>query len=164
VARLVALFNVGMLVGAVACGALAARRGVVLAIALPATASLAVLPLYVGALPGAGLALGAAATGALGVGFCGVVPMLLTRMFEPGMRARMVGLVYHVGAALAALVPTLTAALAARTHTSLAVAMCVVAAACELALAAVVVLGRRMPAGAPGAQEASEEAPMLELT
>jgi len=143
VARLVALFNVGMLAGSVACGLLASRRGVAVAIALPATASLLVLPLYVGAVPGA-LTLGAFATGALGAGFCGVVPMLLTGMFDADVRARMVGIVYHVGAALAALVPTLTATFAARAHVSLGVAVFLVAGVCELALAAVVLRGRRL--------------------
>lgn len=143
VARLVALFNVGMLAGSVACGLLASRRGVAVAIAAPAAASLLALPFYVGAVPG-GLTLGALATGALGAGFCGVVPMLLTGMFEADVRARMVGIVYHVGAALAALVPTFTAALAARTHVSLGSAVFVVAGACELALAAVVLGGRRL--------------------
>jgi SHS family lactate transporter-like MFS transporter len=143
VARLVALFNVGMLAGSVACGLLASRRGVATAIALPATASVLVLPLYVGAVAG-GLPLGAFATGALGAGFCGVVPMLLTGMFDAEVRARMVGIVYHVGAALAALVPTFTAAIAARAHVGLGVAIFVVAGACELALAALVLRGRRL--------------------
>lgn len=143
VARLVALFNVGMLAGSVACGMLASRRGAAVAIAVPATASLLALPLYVGAVPGA-LTLGAFVTGALGAGFCGVVPMLLTGMFDADVRARMVGIVYHVGAALAALVPTLTAALAARAHVSLGAAVFVVGGACELALAAVVLGGRRL--------------------
>jgi SHS family lactate transporter-like MFS transporter len=143
VARLVALFNVGMLAGSVACGVLASRRGVAVAIAVPATASLLALPLYVGAVPG-GLTLGAFATGVLGAGFCGVVPMLLTGMFDADVRARMVGIVYHVGAALAALVPTLTAALAARAHVRLGAAVFVVAGACELALAAIVLGGRRL--------------------
>lgn len=143
VARLVALFNVGMLAGSVACGMLASRRGVAIAIAVPAAASLLALPLYVGAVPGV-VPIGAFATGVLGAGFCGVVPMLLTGMFDAEVRARMVGIVYHVGAALAALVPTLTAAVAARTHTSLGAAIFVVAGACELGLAALVLRGRRL--------------------
>jgi len=142
VARLVALFNVGMLVGSVVCGMLAARRGVALAIVLPALLSVPVMPLYVGAIP-ALLSVGAFAGGALGAGFCGVVPMFLTGMFPADVRARNVGIVYHAGAALAALVPTATAALAAWAHLSLAVSLAVVAGGCEVALAVVVLAGRR---------------------
>jgi SHS family lactate transporter-like MFS transporter len=142
VAWLVALFNVGMLAGAVACGTLAAKRGVAVAIVMPALLSLIAMPFYVGFAPGL-LPAGAFAGGALGAGFCGVVPMFLTGMFPPEVRGRMVGIVYHAGAALAALVPTLTAALAVWAHTSLAVAVAVVAGACELALAVVVAAGRR---------------------
>jgi SHS family lactate transporter-like MFS transporter len=147
VAWLVALFNVGMLVGSVACGMLAARRGVKLAIALPALASIAALPLYIGAVPGL-LGVGAFAGGALGVGFCGVVPLLLTGMFDADVRARMVGIVYHLGAALAALVPTATAALSTYAHLRLSVSVAIVAGACELALAVVVLTGRGL-AGQP---------------
>jgi SHS family lactate transporter-like MFS transporter len=142
VAWLVALFNVGMLAGSVACGVLAARRGVALAIALPALLSVLAIPLYVGAVPGL-LAVGAFAGGAFGAGFCGVVPMFLTGMFPAEVRARYVGIVYHAGAALAALVPTATAALAAYAHTSLATALALVAGGCEVALAVVVLAGRR---------------------
>ena len=113
VAWLVALFNVGMLAGSVACGVLASRRGVALAIVAPALLSVLALPLYVGMVP-ALLGVGAFAGGALGAGFCGVVPMFLTGMFPAEVRARFVGIVYHVGAALAALVPPATAALSQR--------------------------------------------------
>jgi SHS family lactate transporter-like MFS transporter len=142
VAWLVALFNVGMLAGSVACGVLAARRGVAVAIVLPALLSVVAIPLYVGAVPGL-LAVGAFAGGALGAGFCGVVPMFLTGMFPAEVRARYVGIVYHAGAALAALVPTATAALATYAHTSLAASLAVVAGGCEVALAVVVLAGRR---------------------
>ena len=67
VAWLVALFNVGMLVGSVACGMLASRRGVGLAIVAPALLSVVALPLYVGLVPGL-LGVGAFAGGALGRG------------------------------------------------------------------------------------------------
>jgi MFS transporter, SHS family, lactate transporter len=159
VARLVAVFNVGMLAGSVTFGALAAKRGVALAIVLPATLSVFTLPLYVGMVPG-GLGVGALACGALGAGFCGVTPLLLTRMFDADVRARMVGIVYHVGAALAALVPTATAALATFAHLRLGTAVVLVAGACELALAVVVVTGRRLSHAAPEAL--STEVPLLE--
>jgi SHS family lactate transporter-like MFS transporter len=142
VAWLVALFNVGMLAGSIACGVLAARRGVALAITLPALLSVVAIPLYVGAVPGL-IAVGAFAGGALGAGFCGVVPMFLTGMFPAEVRARYVGIVYHAGAALAALVPTGTAALAAYAHISLAMSLGLVAGGCEIALALVVLAGRR---------------------
>lgn len=141
VAWLVALFNVGMLVGSVACGALAARRGVATAIVVPALLSIAILPLYVGAQPSL-LAVGAFAGGAVGVGFCGVVPMLLTGLVDADIRARFVGIAYHVGALFAALVPMAIAALAKSQGTSLAAALAIVAAACEASLV-VVVLARR---------------------
>jgi MFS transporter, SHS family, lactate transporter len=159
VARLVAVFNVGMLAGSVAFGTLAAKRGVALAIVLPATLSVFTLPLYVGMIPG-GLGIGALACGTLGAGFCGVTPLLLTRMFEADVRARMVGVVYHVGAALAALVPTATAALAAFAHLRLGTAVVLVAGACELALAVVVITGRRMAHAA--LETTSTAVPLLE--
>jgi len=145
VAWLVALFNVGMLGGSVACGMLAAKRGVTLAIALPAALSVLALPLYVGAVPGT-LGTGAFLEGALGVGCCGVTPMLLTGLFDADVRGRLVGLVYHVGAAFAALVPTATAALASAAHMRMGLAVGLVSGACELGLVLVVLLGRRFPA------------------
>jgi SHS family lactate transporter-like MFS transporter len=147
VAWLVALFNVGMLAGSVACGMLAARKGTAIAILIPALGSLAALPLYVGAVPGM-LGLGAFLGGALGVGFCGVVPMLLTGMFEADVRARYVGIVYHVGAALAALVPPATVAFSEYAHVHMSLAVGLVAGACEVGLAIVVLSGRRF-SGAP---------------
>jgi SHS family lactate transporter-like MFS transporter len=140
IAWLVGLFNVGMLVGSVGCGMLAARRGVAIAIILPALGSLLALPLYVGAVPGL-LGVGAFLGGALGVGFCGVVPMLLTGMFDAADRARYVGIVYHVGAALAALVPPATVALATYAHARMSLAVGVVAGTCEIGLALVVLAG-----------------------
>jgi SHS family lactate transporter-like MFS transporter len=159
VARLVALFNIGMLAGSVACGTLAARKGVAVAIVVPATLSVLALPLYVGAVPGL-LGVGAVGCGMLGAGFCGVTPLLLTRMFEADVRARMVGVVYHVGAALAALVPTATAALATYAHMRLGVAIAIVAGGCELALAVVVLTGRRMSHAS--AEAPTEVSPLLE--
>ncbi len=147
VAWLVGLFNVGMLIGSVGCGMLAARRGVAIAIVLPALGSLLALPLYVGAVPGM-LGVGAFLGGLLGVGFCGVVPMLLTGMFDADVRARYVGIVYHVGAALAAMVPPATAAFATYAHVHLSLAIGVIAGACEIGLALVVLTGRKF-SGAP---------------
>jgi SHS family lactate transporter-like MFS transporter len=160
VAWLVALFNLGMLAGSVACGALAARRGVAIAIAAPALLSLLALPLYVGAVHRL-LPVGAVLGGALGAGFCGVVPMMLTGMFPAQVRARFVGIVYHAGAALAALVPTATAALAAWAHVSLGFSIFALAGSCELVLAVLVLSGRRMSV-APAMATAAPESTLLE--
>ena len=111
IAALVAVFNVGMLGGSIVAGVVAARRSVAVAIAVPALASIAFLPLYVGAVP-ALMPLGALAGGALGAGFCGVVPMLLTSLWGTEVRARFVGIVYHLGAFFAAFVPFGIAAMA----------------------------------------------------
>ena len=133
--QLVALFNVGMLIGAVACGWAARRHGVRWAVAAPALASVLVLPLYVGLVPGA-LGVGAFLGGALGVGFCGVTPLLLTEMFPAEVRARCVGLSYHLGAVAAAFVVLVVPALHEHAHVPLAVAIAVVTAILEVALAA----------------------------
>jgi SHS family lactate transporter-like MFS transporter len=107
--------------------------------------SLPFLPLYVGASRPL-LSLGAFATGALGVGFCGTVPLLLTNLFEARLRARFVGLAYHVGAFFAAYVPLAIAGLARACRTSLATSLAIVAAVCELALVVLVVARLASPA------------------
>jgi MFS transporter, SHS family, lactate transporter len=133
VASLVSLFNIGMMVGAVACGTIAARWGVRRAVALPALLALPILPLYVGASPSL-LPLGALLGGAFGAGFSGVVPLFLTSLFPAEVRARCVGIVYHVGALFAAFVPTIVAALAEHGGLPLGRAILFVAGACELGL------------------------------
>ena len=66
------------------------------------------LPLYVGWNPGTpALVVGAILGGALGVGYSGVTPVLTTSLFPEHVRARAIGLVYHVGAFVAAFVPSL---------------------------------------------------------
>jgi SHS family lactate transporter-like MFS transporter len=90
----------------------------------------------------------------------GATPLLLTSLFPTEVRGRLVGIVYHVGAALAALVPTATAALATFAHMRLGTAVVLTAGFCELALAVVVLVGRRMSHAAPDALPA--EVPMLE--
>ncbi len=96
VGGIVALFYGGMLAGAIATGVIAARRGTTLAIVVPALLALPVIPLYVGVDPQL-LAVGAMLGGAFGVGFCGVVPLLLTQLYPAPQRARLVGLSYHSG-------------------------------------------------------------------
>jgi MFS transporter, SHS family, lactate transporter len=136
VGGLVALFYGGMLAGAITTGIIAARRGVSLAIVVPALLALPVLPLYVSGLP-----IGALLGGAFGVGFCGVVPLLLTQLFPAEQRARLVGLSYHIGAALAAPVPVAIAWFSRATSTPLSKTVAYTALCCELLLV-VLVLAR----------------------
>lgn len=146
VARLVGGFNVGMLVGAVICGTVAARHGVFVAIAVPAMIAIPVLPLYVGLVPGA-LDAGAIAAGVVGVGWSGVTPLLLTKAFPAHVRARAAGLTYHVGALGAAFVTTGVAALAQYTGWSLGATMALVSAVLLVALVGVLVPARSQALG-----------------
>jgi MFS transporter, SHS family, lactate transporter len=155
---LVEIFNVGMLCGAVACGWLASRKGVVPAVVVPALVMLPLLPLYVGVWPEL-LGLGAFLGGVFGAGFCGVTPLLLTNMFPARIRARSVGLVYHLGAFAAAFVPTGVAALAEYAGLTLSQSIGVVSGGCLLGMAgAILLLPRAAPAeasaGAPAAAAA----------
>ncbi len=148
VSRLVSLFNLGMLLGSIGTGWLAARRGVRVAVLVPALLALGVLPLYVGAVPAA-IGTGAFLGGAVGVGFCGLVPSLLTDLFPAHVRARCMGITYHVGAFVAAFVPLLIASLWEHGRVSLQGAIVVVAGLGELGLVALFGLrGARQPAGA----------------
>jgi MFS transporter, SHS family, lactate transporter len=142
VAMLVGLFNIGMLVGAVVAGWVATRFGVLSAIVVPASLSILVMPLYVGFVPSQ-LMLGSFLGAALGVGFCGIVPVFLTGLFPPEVRARAVGLVYHLGAFGAAFVPTSIAALSEYAGLSLAASIALLAGAAELALVVLMVWKRR---------------------
>ncbi|MCU1276827.1 MAG: major facilitator superfamily 1, partial [bacterium] len=149
VAHYVMIFNLGMMGGAIVTGILAAKKGVARAVAVPALASLPFLPLYVGAVP-ALLGVGAFFGGGLAVGFTGVTPLFLTGLFPPEVRARAVGVVYHVGALFAAFVPTSMAFLVQHAHVPLPRAILVVAVACELGLVALfsVAASRRKSADA----------------
>lgn len=144
---LLVLFNVGMLAGAVGTGWAARRFGVLPAIVVPAVAMLPALPLYVGAVPQL-LGVGAVLGGLLGVGFTGVVPLLLTDLFAAEGRARCVGLVYHVGAFAAAFVPPLVTALAEHGGLSLGAAIALVGGTFEVLLAGALLLGARRPVAA----------------
>jgi SHS family lactate transporter-like MFS transporter len=132
-AWLVALFNVGMLLGSVAAGALAVKRGPYVTIAVFALAAVPVLPLYLGAAP-ALLPAGAFVAGAVGAGFCGVTPLLLTSLFPAKSRARMVGIAYHLGAFFAAYVPLAIAFASSTWGASLARCIGVATAAFDVAL------------------------------
>jgi len=70
-----------------------------------------------------------------------VTPVLTTSLFPDHVRARAIGIVYHVGALLAAFVPTAIPWIAAQTHTSLATTIAlVIGGALVLMSAAVIAL------------------------
>jgi SHS family lactate transporter-like MFS transporter len=142
VAPLVIAFNIGMLIGAVACGAAASRYGVVAAIAIPAVIAVPILPLYVGLVPGA-LGIGAFAAGLVGVGWSGVTPLLLTKAFPAHLRARAAGVTYHLGALGAAFVTTGVAAFAEAAGITLGLSMALIASVLLLALVVVLLPARR---------------------
>jgi SHS family lactate transporter-like MFS transporter len=131
-----------MLGGAVITGFVAARRGVLWAVIPPALLTVLVLPIYVGTFPGWMVA-GAFLGGAIGAGYSGVTPLLLTGLFPAAVRARCVGLVYHVGAVIAAGVPTAIAALNQYAGMSLAKSIGIMAAACQLLLVVALMLRPR---------------------
>lgn len=133
----VALFNIGMLVGAIGCGYVAMKRGVTPAVVIPALVMAVLTPLYVGAVPEM-LAVGAFVAGVFGAGYAGVSPLLLTSLFPARLRARCVGIVYHVGAVPAAFVPMGIAALSEKFGVSMPVGMGVVCAVCQVGMAAMI--------------------------
>jgi SHS family lactate transporter-like MFS transporter len=148
----VVLFNAGMLVGCIAAGAVAARRGVIVALVVPALLMVPALPLYVGWAPGAlPLAIGAVLGGAFGVGYSGVTPVLTTSLFPEHVRARAIGLVYHVGAFVAAFVPSMIPWVVARTgwHLSTAIVLVVGGALIAMSAAIIALRGYIAPSEAP---------------
>jgi SHS family lactate transporter-like MFS transporter len=138
--RHVTLFNVGMMLGAVGCGFIAARRGVGLAITIPTLCMAVCAPLYVGAWPEL-LWLGALLGGVFGAGYSGTTPLLLTSLFPTHLRAKGVGLVYHLGALPAAFVPMTIAALSEKGGVPLPWAIGGVVTASVLGMAVLVTLG-----------------------
>jgi SHS family lactate transporter-like MFS transporter len=92
---------------------------------------------------------GAILGGALGVGYSGVTPALVTSMFDERVRARAIGLVYHAGALIAAFVPLLIPLLEAHTQLTLAGAIATVVGVGLVALASSVILLRRSIEAAP---------------
>ncbi len=142
VARLLLFFNVGMMLGAVVCGTLASKRGIALAVIVFAFGAALAMPLYVGRVPGA-LEIGAFLGGMLGGGYSGVTPMLLTSLFPAEVRARCVGIVYHVGAFGGAFIPMLTSALATTLGWTIGGTMAIVVAIAQLLLVAVLVFRPR---------------------
>ena len=154
VAHDVALFNIGMLIGAVICGTVAARVSVIPAVAVPALLMVVVAPLYVGwkveLLP-----LGAFLAGMFGGGYSGVTPLMLTGLFPPEIRARCVGLVYHLGAIPAAFVPMMISAIAEQKLASLPVAIAIVVIVCQLLMATLILFLPRDRSPANLSQEAA---------
>lgn len=150
----VALFNIGMMVGAVGCGVLAAKRGVAIAIIVPTVAMALCVPLYVGAASGL-LALGAFLGGLFGAGYSGTTPLLLTSLFPAELRARGVGIVYHLGAVPAAFVPMAIAAMSEAGGVPLGQAIGGVVVVCVLGLAALVALGPEVVRRPPAADAAA---------
>lgn len=151
------LFNVGMLVGVVCAGAVANRFGVVVALVLPALAMVPALPLFTGMVPAA-MPLGAFLGGALGVGYSGVTPVLTTSLFPAHVRARAIGIVYHVGALLAAFVPTLIPWLAGATGWKLSTTVTLVVGTGLVAMS-LAVLALRKTITIPAEQRTAKEAP-----
>lgn len=130
-------FNAGMLVGVIAAGWIANRFGVIAALVAPALLMVPAMPLFVGMSPGL-LPLGAFLGGALGVGYSGVTPVLTTSLFPAHVRARAIGVVYHVGALLAAFVPTLIPWIVTTTGMSLANTVLIVVSLGLIAMSAAV--------------------------
>ena len=140
IAGVVVWFNLGMLAGAPLNGIVFARWGARAALAAPALVTIALLPLYLGRVPGM-LGAGAFLVGAVAAGTSGCTPLLLARLFPAPLRGRASGLAYHLGALLAAPAPAVVAALAERMPAmTLAGAMAAVAVAAELSLAALLLL------------------------
>jgi len=134
-------FNVGMLVGVIGAGWVANRFGVVAALVTPALLMVPALPLYVGASPDL-MWLGGLLGGLLGVGYSGVTPVLTTSLFPDHVRARAIGIVYHVGALLAAFVPTFIPALAKASGMKLSLTVALVVGAGLVAMSAAVLVLR----------------------
>jgi SHS family lactate transporter-like MFS transporter len=155
------LFQIGMLVGAVAVGAAAGRFGVVKAQVVPLLLLLPALPLYVGAAgTGSGLWAGALLCGLLGAGISGVTPYLFAALFPAEVRARAIGVVYNVGALASGTTPFLVAWLHEGGGMPLSRALAGTAAVSALLTVAVLVLRPRgvLPAEVLGRRTGAPEA------
>jgi SHS family lactate transporter-like MFS transporter len=139
----VILFNAGMLFGVIAAGFVAQRFGVVAALVTPALLMVPALPLYVGMAPVA-LPIGAFLGGALGVGYSGVTPVLTTSLFPERVRALAIGLVYHIGALVAAFVPWLIPQVATHFQMKLSTVLMIVVGTGLVLMSAAVLLLRKL--------------------
>jgi SHS family lactate transporter-like MFS transporter len=147
----IALFNVGMLLGTLACGWLGARVGPRLAIAAFSLALLPAVPVFVQWVA-APHAVGAFLVGFTGAGTAGVTPLLLASLFPVALRARLTGLCYHLAALGAAFTPLWMAALVSE-GAAYSTVVGLSAMAFAVAQAAAVWLARRSTAnglGGPG--------------
>jgi SHS family lactate transporter-like MFS transporter len=101
-------FNFGGIIGQASFGRLSetrfGRRG---AVSIAALAGLASIPLYLHASWPVALCIGALTMGAFGGGIMGVAPAYVTEMFPTETRGIGPGLSYHVGAAVASVMPFL---------------------------------------------------------
>jgi len=131
-----------MLVGVVVTGWVANRFGVIVALVTPALLMVPALPLFVGLAPG-WVGIGAVLGGALGVGYSGVTPVLTTSLFAEHVRARAIGIVYHVGALLAAFVPAAVPWVAARAGWRLSSTVGLVAGSALILMSAAILVLRR---------------------
>ncbi|MDB4958719.1 MAG: major facilitator superfamily 1 [Myxococcales bacterium] len=161
----VLLFNAGMLAGVIAAGFVATRYGVIAALVTPALLMVPVLPLYVGMVPGA-LAFGAFFGGVFGVGYSGVTPVLTTSLFPEHVRARAIGIVYHVGALVGGFVPLVIPQIASATGLPLSrIVMLVVAVALVAMAGAVFLLRHRIaPIEKPAIASSTEWSPSAPVT
>lgn len=132
------LFNVGMLVGVVIAGWIASRWNVIVALVAPALLMVPAMPLFAGSSPHM-MWIGAILGGMLGVGYSGVTPVLTTSLFPAHVRARAIGIVYHVGALLAAFTPTLIPWIVKTMHVSLATTVTVVVGTALVVMSAAVI-------------------------
>jgi MFS transporter, SHS family, lactate transporter len=139
----VILFNAGMLFGVIAAGFIAQRFGVIVALVAPALLMVPALPLYVGMVSWA-LPIGAFLGGALGVGYSGVTPVLTTSLFPAQVRALAIGLVYHIGAFVAAFVPWLIPQVATHFHMKLSSVLMLVVGTGLILMSTAVLLLRKM--------------------
>ncbi len=112
VGKHVAWFNVGMLIGAPACGWLSSKLHPMKAIAGCVVFAPLWVPLAVGWAGPSWMVLGAFLAGAFAGGPAGVTPAWLATLFPAWFRARGTGLCYHVAAFAAAFTPFAVAAIA----------------------------------------------------
>lgn len=142
VARAVSLFNLGMMGGAIASGALASRIGPRWAIGLFAALAVPALPLFVSTDHRALMA-GGLLVGLFAAGHSGVTPYLLHALFPAEVRGRCIGLAYHLGAFASAFVPLWVAAYAERTDATFATSIALTIAVSEVLVVAALLLRPR---------------------
>src|SRR6185503_20402210 len=113
------------------------------ALVTPALLMVPALPLYVGMAPNLWV-VGAFLGGCLGVGYSGVTPVLTTSLFPAHVRARAIGIVYHVGALIAAFIPTFIPWVAKESGMTLGLTMLIVVGAGLVAMSAAILVLRNM--------------------